>query len=127
MTRRGWPGCSRPLGRDSSWCVACAARIPREITDAVQLAHAAVTEAVNRGVRWLRLHPAASERDAEILTLIADGMSDAQIAARLCIGVNTVKDHLRRMSKRWGCSGRAHLVSTAYRAGMLKIRNRELV
>ncbi|HEY9474598.1 MAG TPA: helix-turn-helix transcriptional regulator, partial [Mycobacteriales bacterium] len=64
---------------------------------------------------------AASERDLDILTLVAQGMSTTDIAASLHLSQHTVKDHLRRMSARWGCKGRANLVSTGYRLGYLKI------
>lgn len=129
VSRRAVPciGCSRPIGPQRPWCASCDTRLPAELRNGLLRAQQQMADAVERGRRWLRMHPSASERDVEILTLVAQGAGDADAAQRLGISTETVKDHLRRMSRRWGCKGRAHLVATAYQTGLLKIRNRELI
>jgi DNA-binding CsgD family transcriptional regulator len=47
-------------------------------------------------------------REAEILTLACEGLTDAQIAARLCITVHTVKQHLKRSYAKLGAHSRTH-------------------
>lgn len=61
--------------------------------------------------RWLtgaaRLEPdALTEREEEILALVAEGQSNAQIAAALNLSENTVKFHLRNIFTKLGVSNR---------------------
>ena len=50
-----------------------------------------------------------SEREAEVAVLAALGQRNADIGQSLCIGVDTVKTHLRRASARWACANRTEL------------------
>jgi DNA-binding CsgD family transcriptional regulator len=52
-------------------------------------------------------------RQREILSLVADGASDKQIAARLGISYRTVRTHLERLSARYGTHGRTALAILA--------------
>ncbi|MEX2546490.1 MAG: response regulator transcription factor [Chloroflexota bacterium] len=60
-----------------------------------------------------------SPREVEIMSLIADGSSSAQVAHELGIGDSTVDEHLDRMFKRYQVNNRAHLVVFAERHGWL--------
>lgn len=68
-----------------------------------------------------------TDRQVEILELIADGKSSAEICGKLFITVDTLKSHLYRMSKRMGAGDRAHMVAKAYRAGVLRVPDAELM
>jgi DNA-binding NarL/FixJ family response regulator len=68
-----------------------------------------------------------SDREVQILTLLADGHGSRQICGELFITNNTLKSHLYRISKRMGCGERAGMVSLAYRAGVLRIPGPELM
>jgi predicted ATPase/class 3 adenylate cyclase/DNA-binding CsgD family transcriptional regulator len=59
-----------------------------------------------------------SPREQEILVLLADGATDAQIAERLFLSVNTVRSHLDRIRDKTGARRRAELASYARRAGL---------
>ncbi len=59
-----------------------------------------------------------SEREQEILELIAAGLSNAQIAARLYIGIGTVKTHVNHLFGKLGVSSRTQLIA---HARMLKL------
>jgi DNA-binding NarL/FixJ family response regulator len=50
-------------------------------------------------------------REREIMKLIAEGLSNHQIAAHLVISPKTVKNHIRAAYHRMGVSGRRHAVS----------------
>jgi DNA-binding NarL/FixJ family response regulator len=52
-----------------------------------------------------------SRREREIAALIADGLSNKEIAKRLFISLATVKDHVHRMLRKAGLSNRAALAS----------------
>src|SRR5690242_16596851 len=62
-----------------------------------------------------------SPRERELVTLIAQGRTDAQIAAQLCITVRTVSSHLDRVRDKTGCRRRADLTRPALRAGLVQL------
>ena len=57
-----------------------------------------------------------SEREREIVALVAGGATDAQIAERLFLSVNTVRSHLERIRDKTGARRRADLVRYAMQA-----------
>jgi predicted ATPase/DNA-binding CsgD family transcriptional regulator len=59
-----------------------------------------------------------SEREREIVALLAGGASDAQIAGQLFLSVNTVRSHLDRIRDKTGARRRAELVRYALQAGI---------
>jgi DNA-binding CsgD family transcriptional regulator len=64
-----------------------------------------------------------SAREAEILALVAAGMSNPQIAARLGLSVLTVKSHLARMAHRLGVGDRAAMVAAGFRLRILSVED----
>lgn len=65
------------------------------------------------------LRPDLSEREIQILSLVADGCSNKQIGARLTVSPLTVKSHLARIGRKLGVGDRAHMVAIAHRSGIL--------
>ena len=47
-----------------------------------------------------------SAREAEVMSLIADGQTNGQIAARLFLAENAVKNHVRRIYSKLGVGSR---------------------
>jgi predicted ATPase/DNA-binding CsgD family transcriptional regulator len=64
---------------------------------------------------WDKLSP----RERELVTLVAQGHTDAQIAAQLYISVRTVGSHLDRIRDKTGCRRRADLTRLALSAGLV--------
>ena len=95
--------------------------MPARLAHAVTAAQKALEDAVAAGQEWLRQHPHATAREIEVIALAAQGLGNADIAARLGMTVDQVKDLLRQVSRRWGCRGRAHVVATAFRLGCLRL------
>lgn len=60
-----------------------------------------------------------SQRDLEVLRMIADGAETAEIADRLRYSERTIKNILNGMMKRLSLRNRAHAVSYAMRAGLI--------
>jgi predicted ATPase/DNA-binding CsgD family transcriptional regulator len=60
-----------------------------------------------------------SARERELITLVAQGRTDAQIAAELYISVRTVGSHLDRIRDKTGCRRRADLTRHALSAGLV--------
>jgi DNA-binding NarL/FixJ family response regulator len=58
-------------------------------------------------------------REREILQLLADGMSNADVAARLFISQETVKSHVRHILAKLEASTRTHAVATALRQAII--------
>jgi non-specific serine/threonine protein kinase len=60
-----------------------------------------------------------SPRERELITLVAQGRTDAQIAAELFISARTVGSHLDRIRDKTGCRRRADLTRLALSAGLV--------
>jgi len=99
----------------------CARRMPADLASAVARAESELAAAVEAGETWLRQHPHASEREIQCIALASQGLGNAEIAERLGVSVDLVKDQFRQVSARWGCKGRANVVATAFRLGYLKL------
>jgi DNA-binding NarL/FixJ family response regulator len=63
-----------------------------------------------------------SDRELRVVEALAQGMSNAEIAASLYLAEATVKTHLSRIMTRWGVRDRVQLLLHAARAGIITIR-----
>jgi LuxR family maltose regulon positive regulatory protein len=60
-----------------------------------------------------------SQRERQILRLLAGGLSNDDIAANLFLSTNTVKTHLKRIFEKMGVSNRLEAVNMARRAKII--------
>jgi DNA-binding NarL/FixJ family response regulator len=64
-----------------------------------------------------------TEREREVLALVARGLSNAEIATELFISPATAKTHVSRVMMKLGARDRAQLVVTAYETGLVSPRS----
>ncbi|WP_026877931.1 response regulator [Jiangella gansuensis] len=67
-------------------------------------------------------HAGLSDREAEVLRLMAAGLSNAEIAGRLVVGVETVKTHVGNVLTKLGVRDRTQAVIAAYESGFISPR-----
>ncbi len=65
-----------------------------------------------------------SEREHDVLLLLADGLGAAQIGERLYLSESTAKSHIARIYQKLGAANRAQALVTAMRIGLLSSMQR---
>ena len=65
-----------------------------------------------------RAAPRITARERDVLELVAEGYSTAEIARALWITEDTVRTHIKRMMVRLDARTRAHAVAIAFREGL---------
>jgi DNA-binding CsgD family transcriptional regulator/predicted ATPase len=89
-------------------------------------------DATAEALRWLRGHqdevvvespppPALTVREAEVLSLIAEGLTNKEIASSLGIAVKTVMHHTGAIYRKLGVRGRAEATAFALRNGLVEL------
>lgn len=64
--------------------------------------------------------PQLSQREKEVLQLLADGLGVAQISKQLFISESTTKTHISKLYEKLGAANRAQALMTALRLGLLR-------
>ncbi|RSD21976.1 response regulator transcription factor [Amycolatopsis eburnea] len=60
-----------------------------------------------------------SDREVDVLELIAEGLQNPDIAGHLKVSVDTVKTHTKSIYRKFGVHSRAHAVHIGYQRGIL--------
>ena len=106
---------------------------PEQVTAAIRTVHAGESllfpDAVRRLVQAHRGPadqrpglPTLTDREGEVLRLMARGMSNAEIAAELVLGVETVKSHVASLLNKLDVRDRTQAVIRAYESGFVPLR-----
>ena len=70
----------------------------------------------------LTTQPVLTKREEQVLQLIADGLRNKEIAARLGISEETVHTHLKNTYEKLGVNDRTHALTVAIRRGIIHVR-----
>lgn len=68
-------------------------------------------------------HQTLSDREIEILHLIAEGLPSKDIAERLFVSQNTIEFHRKRIMRKLGVTNMAQLVKEGFAKGYIKVHN----
>lgn len=112
------------VDRGAAGYLSKAADLP-EIVAAIRTVAAggtAFSAAALRTSRTARRRP--SERELEVIRLVMDGATNAEIAATLGLSEKTVESHLRRLFDRYGLLSRTELAVVAIDEGWVDARGR---
>ncbi len=113
-------GAAGYLSKDSSREAICQAI--RRVAGGRTALDDAAQEAVARHLQAQRARERSmlSEREREVLSLLAEGASTHEIAERLILGQSTIKTHLRNLYDKLGVKDRAAAVAEAMRRGLIR-------
>jgi len=75
---------------------------------------------IERGEFWPGAALGLSRRESEVLELMVNGQTNRAIAARLMLGEETIKTHVRSIYRKLGVNDRAQAVAVALREGTFR-------
>ena len=98
--------------------------VHKELLDTIRAVHAGQMRIPAEIAAELAEHAtddALTEREIDVLRLIASGNSNKQIADRLSIGEATVKSHVTNILSKLGANDRAHAVTISLKRGIIDL------
>lgn len=97
---------------------------PNELLNAIRIVHNGqqyVSPTVGRKLVERMNNPVLSERELDVLRLMAQGLSNQDIGTALNIGESTVKSHVTRILHKLGVSDRTQAVIVAVKRGLVSL------
>ena len=100
------------------------AEVNEELLETIRCVHAGqrrIPPEVAAEVAEYTAREALSEREVEVLRLVAAGNANKEIAARLSIGEDTVKRHMTNILAKLQANDRTHAVTIALKRGIIEL------
>lgn len=107
----------RQLQKDPEWQSAPSAALLAGVLQAIPAP--APAEATPAAAPTADLPEPLSERELEVLRLLADGLSNQEIAGRLYVQLSTVKKHVSNLFGKLGVASRTQAIQAARRLGLI--------
>jgi DNA-binding NarL/FixJ family response regulator len=82
-----------------------------------------LTASVARPRRPANVRQPLSQREHEVLRLIADGLENQTIANQLFVSVETIRTHVKSILRKLASRDRTHAVAVAFRSGVLTVED----
>ena len=98
--------------------------VAKQVVDIIRAVHAGRRGIPPAIAATLAEHTPRTEltpRETEVLSLVAKGLSNAQVAERIGRTEGTVKIHLRNILQKLGVHDRTEAVTTALRRGFIRL------
>jgi len=98
--------------------------VHKELLDAIRAVHAGQKRIPAEIASQLADHAtddALTEREIDVLKLVAAGNANKQIADRLSIGEATVKSHVSNILSKLGANDRSHAVTIGLKRGIIEL------
>jgi DNA-binding CsgD family transcriptional regulator len=93
--------------------------VPLKDGDGVMIGSFGLVQVLGEAHPWSESAPSLSPRERETLTLLAAGYSTVQMAERMGISKETVRNHVKRVLKNLGARSRLEAVVKGRRAGLI--------
>jgi DNA-binding NarL/FixJ family response regulator len=96
----------------------------KELLDTIRAVHAGqhrISPEVAMQIAHHTVDDALSDRELEVLRLIAAGNSNKRIARRLFIAEETVKGHVHHLLQKLGAQDRSHAVAIGIKRGIIQV------
>jgi DNA-binding NarL/FixJ family response regulator len=100
------------------------ARVRRDLLETIRLVHRGakrVDPQIAEQIACRMEDDMLSEREIEVLSLIAAGKSNREVAAQLAISEETAKTHVRNILAKLGAHDRTHAVTLALQRGIIHL------
>ena len=97
---------------------------PNELLNAIRTVHRGqqyIPPEVGAKLVQRMSNPELSERELDVLRLMAQGMSNLEIGTALSIGESTVKSHVNRILSELGVNDRTQAVIIAFKRGIVRL------
>jgi two-component system, NarL family, response regulator len=94
----------------------------KELLDTIRIVHAGrrrIPDEIAKELGEHSLEDALTEREIEVLKMVASGTSNKVIAGELALAEPTVKSHLKNIFQKLGANDRTHAVTIAIRRGYI--------
>lgn len=69
-----------------------------------------VTERHSLNMKKAKSRYGLSDREVEVVTLVAEGLANKEIAAKLFVSEHTVKDHLKNIMRKMNAASRSEII-----------------
>jgi DNA-binding NarL/FixJ family response regulator len=102
-------------------------RVRKDLLETIRLVHGGARRVDPEVAEQIALRvedDTLSEREVNVLSLIATGKSNKELAAQLSISEETAKTHVRSILAKLGAQDRTHAVTLALRRGIIHLHSK---